>query len=432
MKQTRSGVLCGVYLAAMGSLFLLAFLPGGYLQITAAKRVVFYSLTGLLLAGLVLCALVFRDKPLRKPGAAQYLVCAYWLCSLLSALCSPWPEIAYLGGQRDDGLLSVSLYCALFLALSLYAKPDKRLLWVFAAALTVHCAVCFLQLADRNPLGLYPEPLRWSGRETVYNGAFLGLTGNADLSAAVLCLGFPACWVYGLRARKPLFFLPAALCLAVLLLAGMRGGLLGAVLGSCCALPWALPLGRRGRLRLLAGLAASLLLLLAAVYFLPGSGLWHEAHTVLHGQLTDTLGSGRVYIWRNTLALLPDRLLLGGGPDTLGQRMTAVFTRVLPDGTVLTREIDCAHNEYLNMLLNQGLPALLAYLGALVCSLTGFLQQNSTAAAVTGSAVLCYLIQAFFGIAMPANAALYWCMWGLLEAARLDQTMARSFHLPLR
>ena len=32
-----------------------------------------------------------------------------------------------------------------------------------------------------NPLRLYPGELRWSGREKAYNGAFLSLTGNADL-----------------------------------------------------------------------------------------------------------------------------------------------------------------------------------------------------------------------------------------------------------
>lgn len=419
MKKLTATRICDVYLAAMLSLFLLCFGPGGYTRITQAKLICFACLGLSFLLVLSLFCLLRRQRPFHTPGPVQLFVCLYWACSLLSAICSPWPDAAFLGGGRDDGLVTISLYCACFLALSLYAQPDRRLLWVFAAALTVNAAVGLLQVLESNPLGLYPDPLRWSGRNVDYNGAFFGLTGNADLSAAVLCLGFPCLWVSAWKLHMPLLWIPAALCLLALAVTGVSGGLLGAVCGSILILPALITDQRRLRCRAYLGLISLALLLLLAIWAIPGGGLWAEAHAVLHGDLSDELGSGRIYIWRSTLPLVPERLLLGGGPDTLALRLDAAFTRTLEDGTVLRRTIDCAHNEYLNLLVNQGLPALLCYVLALAVSVLRLLQGKTAPLCLAcTAAVLCYLIQAFFGISMPANTAIFWTVWGVAEACR--------------
>lgn len=409
---------CRWFCFAASTLFLLGFGPAGYRQITGAKLVLFCAVFGSFLAALVICALMGRLRPLRKPGLVQILVLLYWLASLISALLSPWRREALLGGPRDEGLLAITVYAAAFLALSCFAAPKERMLQVFAAAVGLNCLVCLLQTAGLNPLSLYPDGLGWADRYTGYNGAFIGLTGNADFTAAVLSLAFPLCWAGALRLKKPLYLIPALLCLLVLILGETRGGLLGAVCGSVLALPAVLPLGKAGRRRLWLGILSGAALTLALLWFLPLPGTLGEAHSLLHGRAEDGFGSGRIFIWRNTLPLLRERLLQGGGPDTFARRMTAVFTRVQEDGRVIRRTIDCAHNEYLNILVNQGLPALLLYLSALTCSLLRwFRRRGGAAAAVTGAALLCYALQAFFGISTPSCAGFFWIVWGLLEAA---------------
>lgn len=420
IKGAGSGgeTVCRWFCCAAASVFLLGFGPAGYRQITGAKLILFYAVWGSFLAALGFCALTGRLRLLRRPGPAQVLVLLYWLASLVSALASPWQREALLGGPRDEGLLTITLYAAAFLALSCFSVPGKRMLQVFAAAVTLNCLVALLQFMGLDPLGLYPEGLGWADRHNGYNGAFIGLTGNADFAAAILSLAFPLCWTAALRLKRPLYLIPALLSLLVLILGETKGGLLGAVCGSVLALPVVLPLGKTGRKRLRLGILCAAALGLALLWLLPLPGTLGEAHALLRGKAEDSFGSGRIYIWRNTLPLLRERLLTGGGPDTFSHRMTAVFTRIDENGKTIRRTIDCAHNEYLNILVNQGLPALLFYLAALLCSFVRwFRRRGDAAAALAGAALLCYALQAFFGISTPTCTGFFWIVWGLLEAA---------------
>ena len=420
IKGAGSGgeTVCRWFCCAAASVFLLGFGPAGYRQITGAKLILFYAVWGSFLAALGFCALTGRLRLLRRPGPTQVLVLLYWLASLVSALASPWRREALLGGPRDEGLLTITLYAAAFLALSCFSVPGKRMLQVFAAAVTLNCLVALLQFMGLDPLGLYPEGLGWADRHTGYNGAFIGLTGNADFAAAILSLAFPLCWTAALRLKRPLYLIPALLSLLVLILGETKGGLLGAVCGSVLALPVVLPLGKTGRKRLRLGILCAAALGLALLWLLPLPGTLGEAHALLRGKAEDSFGSGRIYIWRNTLPLLRERLLTGGGPDTFSHRMTAVFTRIDENGKTIRRTIDCAHNEYLNILVNQGLPALLFYLAALLCSFVRwFRRRGGAAAALAGAALLCYALQAFFGISTPTCTGFFWIVWGLLEAA---------------
>ena len=407
--------LCTVWCCLMVTVFFLGMGPKGYAAATGTKYLLFLILHGALLLGLGLCAVTGRLKSLRRPGIVQLLVLLYWLASLISALCSPWRRETLLGGPRDEGLLSITLYVSAFLALSCLAGPDRLLLPLLAGAVTLDCVVALLQFAGLDPFWLYPGDLGWADRFTLYNGAFTGLSGNADFSAAILAMAFPVCWIAALRLRRPLYLVPAALALTVLVLGGTRGGLLGAAAGSLLVLPEALPCTARRRRSLRIALLILILLGLAALWLLPLPGTLGEAHALLRGQAEDSFGSGRIYIWRNTLPLLRERLLTGGGPDTFGRRMTAHFTRVLEDGRVLRRSIDCAHNEYLNLLVCQGLPALLLLCAAGCITLLRIRRKYKLPALLAGSALLCYALQAFFGISTPTCTAFFWMAWGLAE-----------------
>ena len=122
---------------------------------------------------------------------------------------------------------------------------------------------------------------------------------------------------------------------------------------------------------------------------------------------------------RSVWPLVSERPWLGGGPDTLGLRTDAAFTRWSEElGVTLRAAVDSAHNEYLGILINQGLPALACFLGLLGLLA---LQWARTAhrdplAALCGGAALCYCIQAFFGVSSPISPPYLWAVLGLLCA----------------
>ncbi len=413
--------LCATYAALISSVYLLAFGRGGYTDITLFKYVLFCSLTGLFVAAMLIFA-----RGGRRLSATQYLVMLYWLFSAVSALLSEHRPEALTGMGRYEGLITITLYCAVFLLFSAFGKADWRPLWVLGVSTSLFCLICFLQFLGLNPFHLYPEGTNYYGMYRDYSGQFAGTIGNAGLVSAFLCVAAPLFWVTALRLKKPAALPPAALGLAVLVYIDVKAGLLGVLAGGLVSLPVVLPLPPKKRGVLALAVFAFFAAAAAAVYFCDFGGearggmLW-EAHELLHGNFDDGFGTGRIYIWKNVAKLVPQRPLFGGGPDTLVYYMDAVFTRQAEDGAYIVKTIDAAHNEYLNILANQGALALLAYLAALACSFRKWLKSRSAAAAACGTAALCYCVQAFFGISQSISSIYFWIAWGLLEASSLSE-----------
>lgn len=157
---------------------------------------------------------------------------------------------------------------------------------------------------------------------------------------------------------------------------------------------------------------AALLLAFLLLYFYDGfpDGFLAQAHALLHGHWDDSFGSGRLGIWRNSLALVKERPLLGGGPDTLGLRGLPGSSRFHETlGITIHATPDAAHNEFLNILVNQGLLALLAYLALLGVSLTRWWKRtDDNAAAIAGAAACLYLVQSFFGVSCCFTTPYLW------------------------
>lgn len=156
---------------------------------------------------------------------------------------------------------------------------------------------------------------------------------------------------------------------------------------------------------------------IAAVYFGPWSGgTVYELSRVLHGEIDDSFGSSRIGIWRNVLALVPERLLFGGGPDTLALRLDMTFSRYVPEtGKTLCVYVDNAHNEYLGLLVNTGICGLGAYLSGMAITLRRLLSMDSNdIRAFFGLGIICYWVQAFFGLGLCITAPVMWLLWGMV------------------
>ena len=462
-KGTRaySALLCLLFLPAAPYL-----LPGGgYLRITGFKFALYLCLTlpWLLLASPAALGRLKRGRlhPL------HWAVTGFLLWSLLSALLSPWPVTALLGGDRHEGFVTLLFYGLGCLCCSALYKPGKHPCLCPAIALGFLDLLCLMQLGGMDPLGLYPPGMGWRDANILYPGSYLGSVGNAGATGAVLCtisaLLFlallrgggprwlllipllPAAWVLG-RMEVAAAALALATILLLSLLAAVRSfqalgrWLIAAPLMLTALLPCLLPvlvlslpglitqfLSRKQEVERPAPLLRKLIaavtltgLALLPLFLRAYSGdliPLREAGAILRGEIRDAFGSGRIYIWRQVLAAVPASPLLGSGPDTLGLLELHPYVWYSAEtGKTVVSSIDAAHCEYLHTLVCQGIPAAIFHVFLALLSLLRFLRRGNRASGVCAGAALCYAIQACFGISTCAAAPLFWLLLGCSEA----------------
>lgn len=205
---------------------------------------------------------------------------------------------------------------------------------------------------------------------------------------------------------------PVVLLLAVLGAAAVCFGVLAGRWERLCR-----PGSERLPRRLWAVLGAMAVLGVGLLYLLPiSSGTLGQVHQMLHGTVDPSFGSGRVRIWDEVVHLIGQAPLLGGGPDTLVARMGFTFTRYSQEtGSMIEAAVDAAHNDFLNIAVNLGLPALAFYIGGLVCWLRGVVRHRPRAAGIILPGAAAYLVQICFTVSASGVILLFWILLALCE-----------------
>lgn len=210
-----------------------------------------------------------------------------------------------------------------------------------------------------------------------------------------------------------LLSLAAALgMLVVLLLTQSRAGMLAAALGLC-----GLGLLRWGRSR-------AALLGLAGLALMVGL-LWPRLAGVVAANVSLVGGAQRVEIWQHAMTMLRDHALTGIGMGSFNHVLNAGYPLQLspPD-------VPHAHNLFLQVALDLGLPGLIAWLAALGAATyaawqafwrglaTGDGLRAGLAAGLLGAQLVLVthgmLDAVFWGMVRPA--VLVWALWGVAVA----------------
>jgi len=365
-----------------------------------------------------------RIKPLSpkkmwsRAGTAQKLAAVYFLVSLVSTVLSEYPVGAVFGMSRREGLLTLGIYSGCFLCVSVFGKPSRRLLYMFGISMTVFCVICILQFKGLDPFDLFPGELTYLDADILYPGVYIGTIGNADHAASLLCIAIPLfMWpLLKCRCKTDILLLPPlALCLYVLFKLDVKSGILGICVGTVFSLAEFITDNKKIKKYLRSFVVVLVVAALITVYFAPMQGFLYEMQQVMHGNWNDVFGSGRIYIWKSVMALVPERLLFGHGPDTMLAAGIPGYDFHAPAVTVPT-VVDAAHNEYLNILYHQGLFGVVTYLAFLISiGVKCFTSRSSTSAAALAGSAICCMIQAFFGISVCYAAGLFWIILALLE-----------------
>ena len=453
------------------SLMLLAFplFAGfkGYSNITESKFLFFAILTAVWFVSVAVMFFLGREQ--LRFSLAQKIALAFALWVIISWIASPDKNEALFGASRYDGLVTQLLYVAVFLGVSRYGKWRRRYVHLLSAAVLVCAIVSAGQMLGSSVL--FPGDYTFYDSGIRYVSKFLGTIGNTNLLAAFLSMGIPlaaAGAVFGYE-QKPMLciaagcgamllsftesaggmvalIMAAAACAPALALSGVMpqafryaaviflGLFVGAFFAGGSVVEYVAPVGfvtcvlgayafeniipkdRHYRLIIIL-LIAVFIFGLILVYFWPGEeGAVFELSQLLHGNASDDFGSSRIRIWRETLALVPESPIFGGGPDTLALRLELEFSRYFPElGQTLYTYADNSHNVYLGYLVNLGIPGLLIYLVLIAVTIKKIYSREPNRL-IPGCALICALAENFFGLGLCLVSPIMWIIWGLVLA----------------
>lgn len=137
----------------------------------------------------------------------------------------------------------------------------------------------------------------------------------------------------------------------------------------------------------------------------------------------EKLGSARGYIWSRSIPLLKDNLILGKGPDT--------FVLEFPQNDLIGKyyaydtpnmTVDKPHNLYLQIALNNGLIALIAFLGIMLIYIIDSLKlyalkkeygTSELFGAAISLGVIGYLLAGVFNDSVISVAPIFWILLGV-------------------
>lgn len=164
---------------------------------------------------------------------------------------------------------------------------------------------------------------------------------------------------------------------------------------------------------IIALVAAVVVLVVGTVMLLPipeSAGGLYELHEILCGRVQDHFGSWRLGVWRHSLDMSRESLLFGNGPDTF---YYAMHDHLQEAGAKLGENFDNPHNEYVAILANNGLPALLTYLALLGWTLLACIRRRRWPLAL---AIGCYAAQGFFSFSICLVSPMFWAVMGMAAA----------------
>ena len=417
-----------IFILLFASIHLLYTGTTGYTHIFDAKKITFCVITSLYFLCAFFCLYIHITdekksiKALLKKhlSASHIFVLFYMFFTLISGIISQHFPYTIFGVSRFEGIYTICCYGLSFILVSLFPCRKKYVFTIFSVCVTLYSILCVIQLLGYNPLSLYPKGTNFYDAGVIYTTAFIGTTGNTNLSGAFICLALPLLTAALFKAqdkKRFLLIIPILFLSFTVLKMGVISTVLGILAGTTITIPFLLRLKKRGVILYFLLIAALLLTILSIIYFTnPTNGFISEISMILHGDISETFGSGRIRIWKNVLSEIPDAPIFGKGPDTMQKEKFPPFERFYPArNKVMKTGIDCAHNEFLNILYHQGILGLCAYLGFILCILNALWKnkQNNFVLSL-GIALICYIVQSFFTFSMCLTAPYFWICSGLM------------------
>lgn len=413
----------------------LVFLPNTVDEFVLPKLLVARLLV-LLMAGLWLVRTARAGVLTWRPTPIDLPLLAFAVSAVVSTVFAVNHNVAVFGTYgRYEGLLTLLTYLALFW-LSVQALVDQRdarnlVRSLLASAYVISALAILVSLLGSVLAGGHLGETAFS-----FGGLIRaqGTLANPNLLGAFLAMLLPPAAEEAFRAQSPgnrLIAINLFLVMGLaLLLTFSRGAWVGAAVGLGVVIATQL---RKQRLWAV-GIAAIVLLSLGLANVRlpnPGGGLPFGQSTLSRAASLFDPGSGsgatRIRIWKDTLALVASRPLVGYGPDTFG----LVYPRFQTGNWTPGYLIDKAHAESLQLAATQGLIGLAAYIWVMLAFLQAFWQgRHRPAATAMLAGWIAYQVPTQINFSWLPAAATFWIFAAAAVVTWIDVPASRVLVLP--
>jgi len=356
----------------------------------------FYAPRYVILVLVSLLALIGLIKEKARVNHPVFIPLVFFIIfSLVSAFLAPISLTAWIGNPYRFTGLSTYFGCIILFVLAWRTGNTEKMLGYLIGSAVI---VSFLAVLQHFGLNLVPhEPYR-------EGYVSYGTMANADFLGTYTAFILPAAILFFLRYKKVFWLISVAFLHAGLMVSTMWGEWL-VIMVALVIIAW---YALREKEKRKAFVQVMVVLAVVTCFFFSvgkkeaiikrAAVIPTEAVSSLH--LEDKAGSGRIFIWRHTLKIIPHVWPFGLGPDHL------VYAGIGFGKT----PIDKAHNVYLEIAVTMGLFALLAYL----VFLSFFLRRGQSEAGFTlWIMIFVYLVQGLFNIDVVMIMPLFWIVLGM-------------------
>ena len=376
------------------------------------------SIIGICVISLIISIILFIkkvkiNKDIKKSiGLYEILILIITILLTISSVLAINKKVAFLGFTgRYEGLFSLINYL-LFMYISSYIKKDKKKLIVYAIIISgiYEALFAYLQILNISfiPKHIHIDNKIWA-TGSITNPNFFGSLMVLSLSCSI--------GLFIDNSKKLISNILLIVSIIILMLGLLISDTTSALVGLIVVVMFLLfyviktkSIKRFFIVLLILVLETTILTKLNMTDLVKDLvKTKNEVVELSKGNYDKHYGTNRVEIWRLTLDIVPKYLIHGAGIDN--------FTYAFGEEPLIVsyRVIDKAHNEYLQVLVTEGIFALISYLALYFISLfKGVKNSFKNKEVYLVLPVIGYLVQAFFNISVIEVAPIFYIILGLL------------------
>ena len=344
------------------------------------------------------------------------------VCGIISTIFAINPRIAVFGSiLRYEGLISIMYYFSLMFIASFLGEKYKKIILLFILLTSsLECVYAILQI--------YSVPNIYTNYD-VFGYTVDNISGNFNWNYEVWATGFSCNPNYfgthmllaisiaigfALEGKKIknyyIYYFLIALFLYGILISNTTSCAVGFCFVFFLTILYCIKNKKIKRLLVLMLICTSIILF---AFFTNKTKLIKDLRKtgiqtieIAKGNCEDSYGTNRIYIWKNGIKLIPNNLITGIGIDNF---LVAFDGKALmsPSGKVA---YDKLHNEYLQVLVTEGILCLIFYLIMYGLIIKNNLKNSKMYLILP---MLGYMVQAFFNVSVIEIAPLFFVMLGM-------------------